>query len=174
MRNLLAKPRSSAELIRTLRASAPLRLDWQPAPSMIGCSPPVARQQSQACSTQLEVAPQPPETPCWRAKSARTTASPLGNFAPWSSCALCSLVTTGSIGKVASLVVVRNGQLLFVDVVREQLKRIDFGADGYATLLRVSRLSQRRCLRSNACFRSSYLRTLRSWRGRFDLTFPEW
>ncbi len=39
---------------------------------------------------------------------------------------------------VASLVVVRNGQRVFVDVVREQLKRIEFGADGYATLLRVS------------------------------------
>lgn len=38
---------------------------------------------------------------------------------------------------VASLVVVRNGQRVFVDVVREQLKRIEFGADGYATLLRV-------------------------------------
>ena len=38
---------------------------------------------------------------------------------------------------VASLVVVRNGQRVFVDVVRKQLKRIEFGADGYATLLRV-------------------------------------
>ncbi len=38
---------------------------------------------------------------------------------------------------VSSLVVVRNGQHVFVDVVREQLQRIEFGADGYATLLRV-------------------------------------
>jgi uncharacterized protein (DUF433 family) len=38
---------------------------------------------------------------------------------------------------VASLVVVRNGQRVFVDVVREQLKRIQFGADGYANLIHV-------------------------------------
>lgn len=38
---------------------------------------------------------------------------------------------------VTSLVVVRNGQHVFVDVVREQLQRIEFGADGYATLLHV-------------------------------------
>lgn len=38
---------------------------------------------------------------------------------------------------VSSLVVVRNGQHVFVDVVREQLQRIEFGTDGYATLLHV-------------------------------------
>ena len=38
---------------------------------------------------------------------------------------------------VSSLVVVRNGQHVFVDVVREQLQRIEFAADGYATLLHV-------------------------------------
>ena len=38
---------------------------------------------------------------------------------------------------VASLVFVRNGQRVFVDVVRKELKRIEFGADGYAALLRV-------------------------------------
>ncbi len=38
---------------------------------------------------------------------------------------------------VSSLVVVRNGQHVFVDVVREQLQRIEFGTDGYAALLRV-------------------------------------
>ena len=38
---------------------------------------------------------------------------------------------------VPSLVVVRNGQHVFIDVVREQLQRMEFGADGYATLLRV-------------------------------------
>ncbi len=38
---------------------------------------------------------------------------------------------------VASLVVVRNGQRVFVDVIREQLQRIEFGADGYANLIHV-------------------------------------
>jgi uncharacterized protein (DUF433 family) len=38
---------------------------------------------------------------------------------------------------VASLVVVRNGQRVFADVIREQLQRIQFGADGYANLIHV-------------------------------------
>jgi uncharacterized protein (DUF433 family) len=38
---------------------------------------------------------------------------------------------------VASLVVVRNGQRVFVDVIREQLQRIEFGRDGYANLIHV-------------------------------------
>jgi uncharacterized protein (DUF433 family) len=38
---------------------------------------------------------------------------------------------------VTSLVVVRNGQRVFVEAVREQLQRIQFGPDGYAALLRV-------------------------------------
>jgi uncharacterized protein (DUF433 family) len=38
---------------------------------------------------------------------------------------------------VASLVVVRNGQRVFVDAIREQLQRIEFGADGYANLIHV-------------------------------------
>ena len=43
---------------------------------------------------------------------------------------------------VASLVVVRIRQRVFVDVVREQLKRIEFATDGYATLIHVPGLGQ--------------------------------
>lgn len=35
------------------------------------------------------------------------------------------------------LVVVRNGQRVFVDVISEYLKRIQYGADGYPELIRV-------------------------------------
>ena len=45
---------------------------------------------------------------------------------------------------VASLVVVRSGQRVFVDVVREQLKRIEFATDGYATLIHVPGLDRGR------------------------------
>lgn len=38
---------------------------------------------------------------------------------------------------VASLVVVRNGQRVFVDVIRDYLRRIEFGPDGYANLIHV-------------------------------------
>ena len=41
------------------------------------------------------------------------------------------------IDVVASLVVVRNGQRVFVDVIREQWQRIQFGVDGYANLIHV-------------------------------------
>jgi uncharacterized protein (DUF433 family) len=44
---------------------------------------------------------------------------------------------TVDVDVVASLVVVRNGQRVFVDVVREHLKRIEFGSDGYANLIHV-------------------------------------
>lgn len=39
---------------------------------------------------------------------------------------------------VSSLVVGRNGQRVFLDAVREQLDRIEFGPDGYANLVHVS------------------------------------
>jgi uncharacterized protein (DUF433 family) len=39
---------------------------------------------------------------------------------------------------VSSLVVGRNGQRVFVDAVRQQLDRIEFGPDGYANLIHVS------------------------------------
>jgi uncharacterized protein (DUF433 family) len=38
---------------------------------------------------------------------------------------------------ITSLVVVRNGQRLFVEAIREQLQRIEFGDDGYASLIHV-------------------------------------
>ena len=38
---------------------------------------------------------------------------------------------------IKSLVVVRNGQRVFVDVVREQLQRIEYAADGYANMIRI-------------------------------------
>ena len=38
---------------------------------------------------------------------------------------------------VMQLVVIRNGQHVFTDIVQQYLKRIDFGTDGYAELLRL-------------------------------------
>ena len=38
---------------------------------------------------------------------------------------------------IKSLVVVRNGRRVFVDVVREQLQRIEYAADGYANMIRI-------------------------------------
>jgi uncharacterized protein (DUF433 family) len=38
---------------------------------------------------------------------------------------------------ISDLVVVRNGQRVFVDVIREYLQRIQYGADGYPELIRV-------------------------------------
>jgi uncharacterized protein (DUF433 family) len=38
---------------------------------------------------------------------------------------------------ISDLVVVRNGQRVFVDVIREYLQRIQYGSDGYAELIRV-------------------------------------